>query len=141
MIQYIVDGISEKLNEVFGDDYKIYTESKKQGLKAPCFFIQLLNPANTRVLNKRFFRRNLFAIQYFPASDEPKAECYKMQDDLYLALEYITVDGDLQRGIRMRGEFSDGVLNFFVNYNMFVTFKEESTPMEILEKPQITTKG
>ena len=58
MLDKIVDGISEKLNEVFGDGYKIYTESIKQGLKPPCFFIQLVNPMNTRVLNRRFFRES-----------------------------------------------------------------------------------
>lgn len=140
MLDKIVNGISEKLNESFGDGYKIYIESVKQGLKEPCFFIQLVNPMNTRVLNKRFFRENLFVIQYFPATDKPKAECYKMQDDLYIALEYITVDGNLQRGIRMRGELVDGVLNFFVNYDMFVIFVEEQTSMEVLEVPNITTQ-
>jgi hypothetical protein len=141
MIQSIVDGISEKLNSAFGDEYKIYTESVKQGLKEPCFFIQLVNPVNRRELGRRFFRENLFCIQYFPKSrDAPKSECYQMQDDLFIALEYITVDGDLQRGIRMRGEFVDGVLTFFINYNLYVMMTEETTPMEFLEKT-ITTKG
>jgi hypothetical protein len=141
MIQGIVDGISIKLNSVFGDGYTIYTESVKQGLMEPCFFIRLVNPVNRRGLGGRFFRENLFAIQFFPKSrDAPKAECYQMQDALYLALGYITVDGDLQRGLKMRGEFSDGVLNFFVNYNMHVVLKEELTPMGELEK-KITTKG
>lgn len=142
MIQSIVDGISEKLNSVFGDGYKIYTESVKQGLTEPCFFIRLVNPVNRRELDRRFFRENLFVIQYFPKSrDEPKAECYQMQDALYLALEYITVVGDLQRGVKMRGELVDGVLNFFVNYNMYVILTEEKTPMEELETPEINLKG
>ncbi|MDR2655629.1 MAG: hypothetical protein LBC56_06080 [Oscillospiraceae bacterium] len=37
-------------------------------------------------------------------------------------LEYIGFDGRLQRGIKMRGEISEGVLNFFVNYN-FIAVK------------------
>ena len=142
MIQSIVDGIGEKLNSTFGDDYRIYTESVKQGLTEPCFFVQLINPVNRRELGERFFRQNLFCIRYFPKSDDtPKAECYQMQDDLFLALGYITVDGDLQRGIGMRGEFVDGVLNFFVNYNMYIYMTEETTPMDYLENPRITVKG
>lgn len=142
MLNKIVDGISEKLNSVFGDDYKIYTESVKQGLCEPCFFIQLLNPANSRELGRRFFRENLFCIQYFPkSSEEPKSECYQMQDDLYIALEYITIDGNLQRGIKMHGEFIDSVLSFFVNYDMFVILTEESTSMETLRTSQIAMKG
>jgi hypothetical protein len=141
MINCVVDGISEKLHSVFGGKYTIYTESVKQGLEEPCFFIQLVAPSSTRGLNRRFSRQNLFAIQFFPASGEPKAECNQMQDDLYLALEYITVDGNMQRGIGMRGELVDGVLHFFVNYNMFVIVPEEETLMEILEIENIKTKG
>ena len=138
MLDKIVDGISEKLNEVFG--LRIYTESVNQGLKPPCFLIHLVNPVNTRVLNKRFFRENLFDVRYFPGSDEPKTECYTMQDALYLVLEYIMVDGDLQRGVRMRGELVDGVLHFFVNYNMIVVLTEEKTLMATHEK-NISMKG
>ena len=141
MIKSIVDGISEQLASTFGDGYKIYTDAVKQGLKEPCFFIRLINPVSTRELNRRFYRQNLFVIQFFPASHEPRDECYQMQDDLYLALEYITVNGDLLRGIGMRGEFIDGNLHFFVNYNMYVMLKTEDVFMEILERPQITTRG
>lgn len=142
MLDKIVDGISEKLNSVFGDDYKIYTESVKQGLKEPCFFIQLVSPVNKSLLGERSLRENLFCIQYLPSNkNEPKAECYRVQDDLYLALEYITVDGGLQRGIKMRGEFADGILNFFVNYNMFVKKTDEKMPMEELGLPEIFMKG
>ena len=38
MINKIIDGICEKLNESFGDGYEVYTELKNQGLKEPCFF-------------------------------------------------------------------------------------------------------
>jgi len=142
MLNKIVDGISEKLNSAFGDEYKIYTESVKQGLTEPCFFIQLLNPANVKQVGERHFRENLFCIQYFPKSrDAPKAECYKVQDAMFLALNYIMVGGDLQRGVKMRGEFINGVLNFFVNYNMFVIITEDFLPMEILENTQIRLKG
>ena len=141
MLDKIVDGISEKLIEVFGKRYKVYTESVEQGLKNPCFFINLVNPASTNMLGERFFRENLFCIQYFPKSKEPKAECYKVQDKLYVTLDYIEIDGKPQRGIKMRGEFIDGVLHFFVNYNMFVVMTEEKVPMEVLQVPKIRTKG
>jgi hypothetical protein len=142
MLDKIIDVISEKLNEAFGEDFKIYTEEVKQGLTEPCFFIQLVTPTNTQVLGKRYFRQNLFDIQYFPQSkNEPKAECLRVQDDLFLALEYINVGEDLQRGEKMRGEFADGVLNFFVEYNMFVYKTEEQDPMEELDLNDIIAKG
>lgn len=71
-------------------------------------------------MNNKYFRTNQFCIQYFPSTDEPKAECNAVLENLYDNLELITVNGDLSRGSRMNGEVVDGVLNFFINYNMFV---------------------
>ncbi len=42
----IIDGISIRINEVFGDDYEIYSEDIEQGFKEPCFFILPLNQKN-----------------------------------------------------------------------------------------------
>ena len=36
----IIDGVSIKLNELFGEKYTIYTNNVKQGLQFPCFFIK-----------------------------------------------------------------------------------------------------
>lgn len=38
MVNRIIDGISIRINEVFGDDYEIYSEDIEQGFKEPCFF-------------------------------------------------------------------------------------------------------
>ena len=43
MVNRIIDGISIRINEVFGDDYEIYSEDIEQGFKEPCFFILPLN--------------------------------------------------------------------------------------------------
>lgn len=120
MINKIIDGISGAINTEFGDAYDIYTESIKQGLKEPCFSILCLNPTNDQFLGKRYFRQNQFAIQYFPSTDEKNAECNSVRERLFACLEVITVDGDLTRGVKMKGEVIDGVLNFFLNYDLFV---------------------
>jgi hypothetical protein len=141
VIQSIIDGICRKLKSEFGDGFRIYTESIKQGLSEPCFYIQALEPASTQFFGKRYFRRHPFIIQYFPESGRPKEECNKVQEKLYLALEHIAVNGDLTRGEKMHGEYSDGVLNFFVNYDMFVYVKGgEPDKMGAISKI-ITTKG
>ncbi|MBA9087475.1 hypothetical protein FHR92_003960 [Fontibacillus solani] len=139
MINKIVDAISVSLNEAFGDDYEIYTESVEQGLQEPCFSISCLNPTNNLFRNKKYFRTNLFCIQYFPKSIEPKAECNAVLERLYDCLELITIvenetTSSLTRGTRMKGEVVNGVLSFFVNYNMFV-YKVEvpADEMESLE--------
>ena len=142
MLDKIVDGMIQKLNKAFGDDYKIYTESPQQGLQEPCFFIKLNSSTNTKQVGERYSRENLFCIQYFPESkDNPKIECYKMLDELYLAMEHIEVDGYLQQGIGMHGELVDGVLHFFVNYNMLVKKVIDRQTMEVLEVLDVRTKG
>ena len=139
MLNEILDGISEKLKSAFGGAYKIYAVSVKQGSETPYFFIQLITADSKRMLGERFLMENLFCIQHFP---EPSAAgCQKMRHDLFFVLEYITVDGNLLRGTKMRSEFVDGILNFYVNYNMFVKRVEEKLLMEILETPDIKTKG
>lgn len=120
MIQKIIDGISIAINKEFGDAYEIYTESIEQGLNEPCFSILCLNPTNELFLNKRYFRTNQFCIQYFPSSDEPRLECNDVLERLFDCLEVISVNGDLTSGTRMKSELVDGVLNFFVNYDVFV---------------------
>ena len=57
---------------------------------------------------------------------------------MLLALEYITVGGDLMRGTNMRGNVLDSALTFLVNYNLFVTVQQSVEPMEELTlKPQV----
>lgn len=126
MINKIIDGISVAINSEFGDPYEIYTDSVEQGLKEPCFSILCLNPTIEQVLGKRYFRKNLFCIHYFPNSDEKRSECNAVTERLINVLETITIDGDLCRGTNMHSEVVDNVLSFFVNYDMYV-YKKEAT--------------
>lgn len=128
MINKIIDGISVAIGLEFGDSYEIYTESVEQGLIEPCFSILCLNPKIDQKLGKRYFRTNQFCIHYFPSSDEKRSECQTVIERLIGALEIITVNGDLCRGTSMHFEIEDGVLSFFVNYDMYV-YKEESAEL------------
>ena len=133
MINRIIDGISISLNAEFGEDYKVYTESIEQGLKEPCFSILCVNPTNELFLGKRYFRKNLFCIQYFPSTGEKYAECMDVLERMYDCLEIIKVGDDPRMGTSMHGEVVDGVLNFFVNYDMFVYKVETADTMETLD--------
>lgn len=140
MINKIIDAISISLNSTFGDDYDIYTESVEQGLEEPCFSVFCLNPTNNLFRNNKYFRTNQFCIQYFPSTNESNAECNAVCERLYDCLESITVvenetTHSPTRGTRMNGEVVDGVLNFFVNYNMFV-YKVE-TPGESMGELEV----
>lgn len=133
MINKIIDGISIALNTEFGDDYEIYTETVEQGLKEPCFSIICINPFTEQFLGKRYLKTNQFCIHYFPSSNEKKSECNSIIERLFDCLETITVDGDLIRGVSLHSEISDNVLNFFVNYDLFVYKKVEVSIMESAE--------
>ena len=121
MVNDLIDAISIKLNQVFGDGKRIYSETVKQGLQEPCFFIAVLNPLQTQMIGNRYFRQHPFDIHYFPAVQDNTNELQEMASNLFDALEYITLtNGDLVRGSEMHYEVVDGVLHFFVDYNMFV---------------------
>ena len=131
MINKIIDGISISLNAEFGDDYKIYTESIEQGLKEPCFSIVCVNPTNELFRGKKYFRKNLFCIQYFPKGEDKRSECMDVLERMFDCLEVIKVGEDLQRGTSMH--VVDQVLNFFVNYDMFVYKVESTDAMETMD--------
>ncbi len=141
MIKKIIDGILAALSEEFGDEYTLYTESVKQGMKEPCFFVFCISP-NTRVFRgRRYYHENQFAIQYLTAADEPRAECASVAERLFACLELITVDGDLMRGTDMNADISDEVLTFTVNYNYFSYVANTEEPMEVFEGTETEVKG
>ena len=75
----------------------------------------------------------MFCVYYFPKfKDDPRSECFDIQERLMDVLELIEVDGDLVRGTEMKGEIKDEMLYFFVDYNMF-TRKEKEVKAEMKE--------
>ena len=126
------------------DVYTIYTESVEQGLKEPCFFISCLNPTSKVFLGERYFRTNQMCIQYIPTNaSAEKEECNAVVERLFNCLEYITVGEDLIRGSKMSSEIVDGVLNFFVNYNLFtLRLKNKDDAMnEVLRNVAVKGQG
>ena len=70
-----------------------------------------------------------------------KQECYAVGERLFSCLEYLDVGGDLVMGTKRKYEVVDGILHFFVNYNMIVNIPKELPTMETLEIDQHTKKG
>ena len=142
MINSIIAGISIALNQEFGDGCKNYTEEVKQGLEEPCFFISCIHPTHKLLRGRRYLQENMFCIQYFPQDKrQANEECNAVADRLFFCLEYVTVTGDLVRGTKMRSEIVDGVLNFFVNYDMFVYKMSESVPAMEGVSTETSVKG
>lgn len=141
MINSIIESIGISLNTEFGDGYTRYTEAAEADLNPPCFLISCVNAASRIFLGKRYFSENQFRVQYFPADkDRAGEECNAVAERLSSCLEYITVTGDLMRGMKMKYEVTDGVLNFFVNYDLFVYKTSASDAMEEISQ-NVTVKG
>lgn len=142
MLNEIIKGVSMKLNATFGNGYRIYQNDVKQGLKEPCFFIAVLKPDLSPLLWRRYLKRHPLDVHFFPAEEGNNSELYKMADQLLEALEFITLpNGDLLHGTSMNYEVVDGVLHFFVNYNMTILKPGEENPMETLDIEVGTQKG
>jgi len=142
LLNGIITGIAKALGAAFGSEYRVYENDVKQGLTEPCFFIALLKPERTPLLGDRAIWRNPFDIHYFPRDGGANTELYQVAESLVDALRYISLpNGDMLRGTSMSYEAVDGVLHFFVNYNMVVNIPKELPCMETLHTDMKTKKG
>jgi hypothetical protein len=134
MLNEIMIGIAQKLNQVFGDDYKIHSNEIEQGLKEHCFLIVHLKGSQEQEIGTLYNREQSFDIHYFPeAKKKISTEVNDVADTLKMELEYITVDDNPVRGTGMKHEVVDGVLHFFVNYDIRIRKAIEPDPfMETL---------
>ena len=141
MVSDIIDAISVALNKVFGDGYRIYSEEVPQGAIEPYFFIKAVEPSQTQIRGPRYRRDTLFDIHFFPEQDYSYSEMHAVSEHLFFLLEFIPLlDGDLIHGTHMRYETVDGVLHFFVQYNMIIRRVEEKEQMEEMDV-QTALKG
>ncbi|MDE5996120.1 MAG: hypothetical protein K2G56_04310, partial [Eubacterium sp.] len=75
-----------------------------------------------------------FCIHYFPSISDKKSESYSVLERLMNSLEFIKVEDDVIGGTEMHSDFADDMLNFFVNYDMFVYKEQAKEPvMEAVE--------
>ena len=138
MINEVIDAIILALDAEFGDDYHFYTENIEQNLEEPCFLVSCISPTIKAYPSKRYLRNNQFSVQYFPKNADSMEECNAVSERLFWCLECIGAEESYLRGTSMHAEQSDGVLNFFVNYDFFVRSVEEKAAMEqYIEKQQI----
>ena len=126
MIEEIIAGISSKIYETFGEGYDIYSDRVAQNLNEPCFIISPLTHTQQSKLSnsvyKRYYRKYPFCIFFYPKRNGNQySENQLIAEKLYECLEYIQTDVGLLRGSNMRYSIEDKeVLNFVVNYNLFV---------------------
>ena len=141
MVNEIISGVSMKLNETFGDGYRIYQNDVKQGLMEPCFFIAVLEPLHRPYLGRRRQITTPLDIHFFPEKNGDNKTMLEVADELFSALEYITTtDGeDMLRGREMRYSIQDSVLHFFVSYSVILNEHTAEDAMEELDVQAGTT--
>ncbi|MGE4214849.1 MAG: DUF6838 family protein [Anaerotignaceae bacterium] len=127
MVNAIGLGIAQKIRTVFSEsDYRLYTESIEQGFEEPCFFVSLINHTQKQRFANRYKEIYLFEVIYYPSVGGNKnEECLAVAEGLFELLEYISAEDDLLRGTNLSSKITEGVLHFYVEYNMFVIREKE----------------
>ncbi|MBR3697602.1 MAG: hypothetical protein IKM97_05025 [Clostridia bacterium] len=139
VINKVIEGISLKINEVFGEKYEIYDDNTEQGMNKPCFFINYLDGDESRQIgleNKSYLDTLHFDITGFEVDDDRK-KLNDMADKLY-DLEYISLqDKTLLRADSLKPRISDGVLHFFIDYRIFIDKTNNSQTLDKMENIQL----
>ena len=134
MIRELTDAIAAALSAEFGDGYAVYVNNVEQGLLEPCFFVSCVRSSARPFLDKRRFWENLFCVQYFPKDkNREKEEDGEVSERLFACLETVDLADGPMRGTQLSCEITDGILSFFVHYDLFtVTVDDTKDTMLVL---------
>lgn len=130
MLNEILDSVSWRLKELFGDETTVYTDPVEQDIREPYFYVGLLEPEERPMIGRRYYRSTKVTLLYHPGSPmQINRELYRVSDILLDGMEYITMeDGAVIRGTGRKSEIKGGVLNFLISYGMFVIKPAEQAP-------------
>lgn len=121
MTEDIIKAICAAIYSEFGEEYTIYTEAVAQDVQTPCFFVICTQPKLNRYMDNEYYQEIPVVVQYLPENtDNYRCECNDVFEQLSLNLDTISFEDSCVHGTDTRGEIIDGVLNFFVDYNMMV---------------------
>lgn len=132
VINEVVIGMATKINKIYNKKYPIHTDSEEQGLDKPCFFIKYLNGDENREigLQDRFYKDKLNFVIIGYTQDGDTEILNDMIDNLY-ELEYIELtDRTLLRAQKLHPKIEDGVLHFFIDYEIFIK-KDDATTIKM----------
>lgn len=135
MNEAIKKGIAKAIKNEFGEKYKIYDDSVKQGIEKPCFFILGKKCTFDRMLGKRAAVTFHYEIEL---RDEDRESAEAALFRMFGALDMIeTEEGKLfGRNMSFSSEKDKGI--FSVDYRCTVMFEEENGEyMEYLERKDV----
>jgi hypothetical protein len=142
LVNDVVNGISNKIYKIFGNEYRVYKEKVKQGLKEPCFFITLINMVHNSEPNNNGVWILPFDIKYHPKKIDGREEMFNIGDRLINGMGVIEVKQyGPARGSNTNYQIIDGILHFFVNYNLRFSTADEGVTMNELETKEMINNG
>lgn len=129
MVNSVLNAVTKQLGTTFGNKYHYYVEDVEQGLKKPCFTVDLLIPLQRSKSPVLYERTMPMVIHYFSDSkNDLKQECYSMSEKVVECLEYLPFENTLIRGEDISWQIVDDVLQVFVTYRF--TTKKITTVVE-----------
>jgi hypothetical protein len=133
----IIQAVCAAIYGEFGEGYTLYTEAVAQDAAVPCFFVICTQSRLNRVMGDLYHKETPLVIQYLPKDTENyRSECEDASERLFLTLDQIPFKDGYINGTELRAEIIDGVLNFFVNYDMNVIKQTPQAPR--MEKINVT---
>lgn len=134
MIKKTIEAIARQLKKEFGEEYEIWIDAQEQGLKEPCFFVQIITDSQSLQLTGYYRHNQTFDIIYFPKTRNT-FELVEIAERLYPAMEYIELSDFLVRGKNMHTEIVEDTLHFFIDYDLCLKErKEKDAYMEQLQQ-------
>lgn len=137
MVNSVLNAVTKQLGTKFGDSYRYYVENVEQGLKKPCFTVDVLTPLMRSKSPVLYDRTMPIVIHHFSDSkDNEKKNFYAMGEQIVECVEYLPFGNTLLRGEDISWQIVDDVLQVFVTYK-FTTVRvmEDEDTME-----EFTTK-
>lgn len=124
--------ITKNIFKIF-DGVSIYKDDVSQGLKAPCFFIRLLESEQEK--RGPFYERYYtFILRYHAKDKASSSELERIQDVIYEHM-LILHDADfVLRCNKPRCQIQDGVLHVTLEYKLKLLKQEEANPMQSIDE-------
>ena len=142
MVADFLDAVTTQLGKTFGTTYHYYVENVEQGLKKPCFTVDMITLVE-RSKNAILYDRTMPLVVHYHSKNPVanKMECYKIAEQLVECLEYIPFKNTLIRGEQISWQMVEDVLQMFITYRF--TTKTDlpfENAMEDLHEANISTK-
>lgn len=126
MVNALLNSVTKQLGTTFGGSYRYYVEDVEQGLKKPCFTVDLLIPLQRAKSPVLYERTMPIVVHYFSDREtDIKNNNYAMGEQVVECLEYLPFGTTTLRGENISYQLVDGVLQVFITYK-FTTRKRLS---------------